>query len=554
MSRDYEEATLFLGQWGPFQKLVFFLLSASIIPNGFTGLSIVFLADTPAHRCRLPQLANLSREWRNAGIPLEDVEGRLEYSRCRRYRLELLQNYSALSLAPGLDVNVSELETESCLDGWEYSTEQYSSTIVTEWDLVCSDNWKGPFTISVFFFGVLTGSFVSGLLSDWYGRKAVLFATMAVQTGFSLVQLLSPNWEIFCILYFVVGLGQISNYVAAFVLGAEILGKSVRVIYCTIGVCIFYALGYMLLPIFAYFIRGWKMLQLALSLPGLLYIPLWRLVPESPRWLLSQGRVEEAEALIREAARKNGVTPPDVIFGPVELEDLKPRRQQSHNFLDLLRTSNIRCVTIFSVLVWMLIAIGYFGLSLSTPNLHGDPYLNCFLSAAIEVPAYAVAWLFLRMFPRRLSLSFVLFLGGIMLLFMQLIPPDLSILSTILVLIGKFGVTAAFSMIYVYSTELYPTVLRNSGVGICSMASRFSSILSPYFVYLGAYYRFLPYILMGILTLLSGILTLFLPESFKKPLPETIPQMGKVKRIKFHSACRSLMHPVDDKEEKLGDT
>lgn len=63
--------------------------------------------------------------------------------------------------------------------------------------------------------------------------------------------------------------------------------------------------------------------------------------------------------------------------------------------------------------------------------------------------------------------------------------PDLYYLATTLVMVGKFGVTAAFSMVYVYTAELYPTVVRNMGVGVSSTASRLGSILSPYFVYLG---------------------------------------------------------------------
>lgn len=66
--------------------------------------------------------------------------------------------------------------------------------------------------------------------------------------------------------------------------------------------------------------------------------------------------------------------------------------------------------------------------------------------------------------------------------------PELHYLSTFLVMVGKFGITSAYSMVYVYTAELYPTVVRNMGVGVSSTASRLGSILSPYFVYLGKYH------------------------------------------------------------------
>ncbi|XP_066134498.1 organic cation/carnitine transporter 2 isoform X3 [Saccopteryx bilineata] len=422
--RDYDEVTAFLGEWGPFQRLIFFLLSASIIPNGFNGLSAVFLAGTPEHRCRVPDTANLSSAWRNHSVPLRLQDGREVPHSCRRYRLAAIANFSALGLEPGRDVDLEQVEQEGCLDGWEFSQDVYLSTIVTEWNLVCEDDWKAPLTVSLFFVGVLVGSFISGQLSD-------------------------------------------------------------------------------------------------------------RFIPESPRWLLSQGRFKEAEVIIHRAAEINGIVVPSTIFEPSELQDLSSKKQQSHSILDLLRTRNIRMVTIMSIILWMTISVGYFGLSLDTPNLHGDVYLNCFLSAVVEVPAYVLAWLLLQYLPRRYSMATALFLGGSVLLFVQLVPSDLYYLSTVLVMVGKFGVTAAFSMVYVYTAELYPTVVRNMGVGVSSTASRLGSILSPYFVYLGAYDRFLPYILMGSLTILTAILTLFLPESFGTPLPDTIEQMLRVKGIKY---------------------
>nr|XP_004666577.3 solute carrier family 22 member 5 isoform X1 [Jaculus jaculus] len=546
--RDYEEVTAFLGEWGPFQRLIFFLLSASIIPNGFNGMSVVFLTGTPEHRCLVPDTANLSSAWRNHSIPWVLQDGRRVPHSCRRYRLDTIANLSALGLEPGLDVDLEQLEQENCLDGWEYQQDVYLSTIVTEWNLVCEDDWKPPLTISLFFVGVLFGSFISGQLSDRFGRKKILFVTMGMQTGFSFLQIFSNSFEMFTVLFVLVGMGQISNYVAAFVLGTEILGKSVRIIFATLGVCIFYAFGYMVLPLFAYFIRDWRMLLLALTGPGLLCVLLWWFIPESPRWLISQGRFAEAEVIFRKAAKMNGIAAPATIFDPSELQDLSSEKHQSHRITDLVRTPNIRMITFMSVILWLTISVGYFGLSLDTPNLHGDIYVNCFLSAAVEVPAYVLAWLLMQHMPRRYSMATALFLGGSVLLFVQLVPQDLYYLATVLVMVGKFGVTSAFSMVYVYTAELYPTVVRNMGVGVSSTASRLGSILSPYFVYLGAYDRFLPYILMGSLTILTAILTLFFPETFGVPLPDTIEQMLRVKGIKYrHTPSHTRM--LKDGEE-----
>nr|XP_048293630.1 solute carrier family 22 member 4 isoform X1 [Myodes glareolus] len=543
--RDYDEVTAFLGDWGPFQRLIFFLLSASIIPNGFNGMSVLFLAGAPEHRCLVPDTVNLSSAWRNNSIPLETKDGRQVPQSCRRYRLTTIANFSALGLEPGLDVDLGQLEQESCLDGWEYSNDVFLSTIVTEWNLVCEDDWKTPLTTSLFFVGVLCGSFVSGQLSDRFGRKKVLFATMAVQTGFSFVQIFSTSWEMFTVLFVIVGMGQISNYVVAFILGTEILSKSVRIIFSTLGVCTFFAIGYMVLPLFAYFIRDWRMLLLALTLPGVLCVPLWWFIPESPRWLISQRRFEEAEQIIQKAAKMNNIVAPAVIFNHLELQELNSLKQQKVFILDLFKTRNIATITVMSVMLWMLTSVGYFALSLNVPNLHGDVYLNCFLSGLIEVPAYFTAWLLLRTLPRRYIIAGVLFWGGGVLLLIQVVPKDYSSVSIALVMLGKFGVTSAFSMLYVFTAELYPTLVRNMAVGTASMASRVGSIIAPYFVYLGAYNRLLPYILMGSLTVLIGIITLFFPESFGVALPESLDQMQKVRGFR----CGKKPATSTDREE-----
>ncbi|XP_048022786.1 solute carrier family 22 member 4-like isoform X3 [Megalobrama amblycephala] len=448
-SPDYDGRTAFLGDWGPFQRTVFILLCLSTTPNAFTGLSMVFMGDTPAHHCLIPAALNITDEWRNVSIPL-DEDSRL--TKCSRHRVDIVKNYSDRGLLPWVDVNVSSIPREACVDGWEYDKETYISTIVTEWDLVCSDDWRAPLTTSLFFCGVLTGSVISGQMSDRFGRKIVLFVTMGIQTVFTFIQVFSPSWLIFCLLFFIVGMGQISNYVAAFVLGMEILSPSIRDLYSTLGVCLFFSIGCMMLPLAAYFLRDWRMLLMALTIPGFFYIPLW----------------------------------------------------------------------------WSTVSIGYSALSLNTSNLHGNIYLNCLLSAVVEVPALIMAWLMFRHWPRRLCLSSTMSLGGLVLLFIHLIPQHMSSVTISLVMLGKFGLSAAFAIVYPATAELYPTILRNTALGTCTMASRVSSISAPYILYSGGYYKSLPYILIGSLNVLSGLLSLLLPESLGLPLPETIDHMQTV--------------------------
>uniref|UniRef100_A0A665VFE5 Solute carrier family 22 member 21 n=1 Tax=Echeneis naucrates TaxID=173247 RepID=A0A665VFE5_ECHNA len=457
---DYEVQTAFLGEWGRFQQQVFFLLCVTVIPNGFTILAIVFLADTP-------------------------------------YRLK----------------------DEGCLDGWEYDQSVYISTITSEWDLVCDDRWKNPLTSSVFFSGVLTGSFISGQLADRYGRKVMMFVTITVQTVFTLIQAFSPSWTVFCAMFFVVGYGKISNYISAFVLGTEILGPRVRTIFSTAGMNLFFALGYMLLPILAFFIRDWRMLLLGLALPGFLYLPLWWYIPESPRWLLSQGRVQEAEAIVRYAAKRNKIEPPPVIFSFSQVRSYAmPFTVKCNKYLSHLCIHN-------DYPHRNTVTISYFALSLNTANLHGNVHFNTLLSALIEIPAYILSWVLFRWCPRRLSLFLTLFMGGSFLLLIQCIPANMIYIAITLEMTGKFAVTTSFAVIYAYTAELYPTVLRNTALGTCSMAARIGSIIAPYFIYLRSYSISLPYILMGSLTALVGLLSLLLPESYGMPLPDTITHM-----------------------------
>jgi len=98
----------------------------------------------------------------------------------------------------------------------------------------------------------------------------------------------------------------------------------------------------------------------------------------------------------------------------------------------------------------------------------------------------------------------------------------------------KFLASASYAIIYIYANELFPTNVRNTGMGICSMVARIGAIIGTFCNdYLTRIWIHLPILLYGIVSLPAAILALMFPETLNKPLPQTVAEVERMGIIGF---------------------
>ncbi|NXM04901.1 S22AD protein, partial [Tyrannus savana] len=97
---------------------------------------------------------------------------------------------------------------------------------------------------------------------------------------------------------------------------------------------------------------------------------------------------------------------------------------------------------------------------------------------------------------------------------------DQPVAITVLAIIGKFTATSSFSVSYVYAAELFPTVVRQTGVGLCSTLARVAGILAPLIIPLDKYHRAIPMAIFGSIPVLVSLFCILLPETRGVDLPD----------------------------------
>lgn len=239
-------------------------------------------------------------------------------------------------------------------------------------------------------------------------------------------------------------------------------------------------LGHLTLAGFAYFIRDWHHLQFALSIPSILLISYYWLVPESPRWLFTTGRVKEASDGLEKAARTNRLPTENIYIDLVALKkttSIDNVPASKGNIWDLFRTANMRGKTIFICFNWFACGLTFFGVAQYVGHTGGDIFTNVALSAALELPGTIFSIYTLKRFGRKKTLICANCLAGVALLLISVISSTQTLVIVTLASIGIVGMSMSFPTVYIYAGELFPTVVRNIGVGTASMTARVGSMV-----------------------------------------------------------------------------
>ncbi|XP_043826562.1 solute carrier family 22 member 6-like [Dromiciops gliroides] len=483
-----------VGGWGRFQMVHLAIVSVPFAFVSTHGFLQNFTASIPDHHCRSP-----SNLW-----PL-DAQGQPE--RCLRFRANATN------------------ETETCLEGWVYNITTVQTTIVTEWDLVCSLKSLHGVAQSVYMAGVFLGAVVFGGLADRLGRRTMFLWCLLLVASLSTGAALAPSFSVYCVCRCLCGSGVSGLVLNGMGLVLEWTTPSRRA--AVSGFLSFMlSLGQLNLAVLAFGLRHWRHLQMAAGAPfAFCFLCGWWL-PESVRWLMVRRRFSGALRSLKLVSWINRAPRAQLSLEMLESDySQKEGGGTPSSSLDLFRSREMLAILMCIMGIWFSASLSFFSLALDLQRFpRENPYLVQVILGVIDLPFRLLVPKLANRLGRKPTLASCMMLGGGLILGAIPVPQELGRLRMGLSVLSKGFISASLSCNVLLASELFPTSLRMTGMGVTNMVGHLGGVTSPLVLLAGPAFPLLPPLLFGTTVLAASFLVIFLPETQGLPLPDTLEQ------------------------------
>ena len=398
----------------------------------------------------------------------------------------------------GLPLEICDMDREL----WKWVDPK--SSIVSEWDLVCSHEYKVQLADSIFFVGFLAGAGILGQVADSKGRVFGLYLSTSLASAGALFAAASNGYWLYFWCMCLRGFGCGGLGVASYVLCTEVLGIKWRAV-LGIATQYYWSGGIALMAPVAYMMPRWRSFATFCGLHGLAYILLsCRFLLESPRWYLATGQIDKAHEIMTDLAKGN-----DKFSG--RLPPLKQTRVvKGLNVTAVFPYPALRQRLVSMAYIFCVTSMVYYGLSLNVGSLSGSIYMNTFISGIVEFPSHGFAQVCVDILGRQKTLFLLMGTAAVGVLSSAMFRGSTQVLVS---MIGRFGIAGSFNMIYLYTTELFPTIVRSSCLGTCSLAARVGGIIAPGIILAQAISAAVPPVVLGLVAGSACMVTLSLPET-----------------------------------------
>ncbi|CAD6203900.1 unnamed protein product [Miscanthus lutarioriparius] len=405
------------------------------------------------------------------------------------------------------------------------------ASVVSEWALSCAGPALVSLPASSFFAGCLAGGFLLTTLADsLLGRKKMLLVSLVSMSIAAVLTIFAPNVWVYAALRLVSGFFRSMVGACTLVLSTELVGKRCRNM-VSAAAFFGFALGFLSLPALAYAFRdaSWRNMYFWTSVPCLCYsVLIYFLVPESPRWLLVRGRKLDAIEALRQIMSLNGscATASFSLLDGCTMHEDNDAGANSGGVFATLQAMWERQWAFRRLAAIMAASFGvgmfYFGMPLNVGSLGSNLYLSVTFNALAELAAAVLTWLLISRSDRRSSVIALTAAAGACSLACVAIPRGAAAARMAAEVLSFFAACTAFDVLLIYSTEMFPTSVRNSAVGLVRQTMVLGGAAAPVLIALGRERSIWSFGVFGIAIGCSGLFIPCLPETRGKRMSDTM--------------------------------